>query len=216
MTATTITLSGNEYPAYSTLAEAEAYLAPEADALVTAWGSQDQEGKEKLLVRAARFLNGLEFTRDQTGDPSASFAEALEHANARLAAFFAAAPTAEDGSVLVAGQGRVASISAGGVSISYEQSQAKSGDVQVAQSYDELEAIRLGIPELGAYEILKPFLKSARDTAAAPAAAPFRSAPVVRYGTTAITRQLGLPPQDARFDRLNSRGAWPPGGTVLG
>lgn len=215
MTATMLTVQGNLYPAYATLEEAEEYLAPEADALVQQWNAASDDDKNKLLVRAARFISRLEYTADPA-NATAGFAAALQDANARYAAFLAAAPQAEDGSILVGGQGRVASISAGGVSIAYEQSQAKGGELQIAQSYDELEAIRLGIAELGTYEILRPYLRHSRLTDAADHVPAHLSAPVVRFEETSLTQQLGIGPQDVRYDRTSGRGAWPPSGTVLG
>lgn len=215
MTATMLTVQGNLYPAYATLEEAEEYLAPEADALVQQWTAASDEDKNKLLVRAARFISRLEFTQD-ADSAAGAFAVRLADANARYAAFLAAAPQAEDGSILVGGQGRVASISAGGVSIAYEQSQAKGGELQIAQSYDEIEAIRLGIAELGTYEILRPYLRHSRLTDAADHVPAHLSAPVVRFEETSLTQQLGIGPQDVRYDRASGRGAWPPSGTVLG
>ena len=213
MTATTITIGPDSYPSYATLAEAETYLRPET-AWTDSWDAWSDEQKGSALVRAARFLTALEYNADPSA-ASGDFAQALEDANARLAAFYAAQPTAEDGSIVVSRSGRIASISAGQVSISYSPDQAKPGETQLATSDDELAAIRLGIPEVGAYDLLKGFLLHPADTLAAGYSAPWRSAPVVRYGTTKLTQQLGLSPNDPRYDRLSQPGAWPPGGTVL-
>ena len=215
MTATTITIQGNDYPAYATLAEAEAYLVPEGS-WTSAWQAWSQDEKDAALVRAARFLTSLEYS-SPIADAAGPFAQALENSNALLAAFYAAQPAAEEASTLVSGAGRVASITAGSVSISYDTSTAaKQGDVQIAQSDDEIASIKLGIPFLSVYDALKKFLLHPRDTLAADQAAPFRSAPVVRYGTTTLTKQLGLSPLSPQYNRLDGQGAWPPAGSRLG
>ena len=215
MTATQISLEGNDYPAYATLEEAERYLAPEGT-WTTAWSNWSDEEKESAIIRAARFLTTLEYS-SPIAQAEGPFAQALENSNALLAAFYAAQPAAEEASTLVSGAGRVASITAGSVSISYDTSAAaKQGDVQIAQSDDEIASIKLGIPFLSVYDALKRYLLHPRDTLAADQAAPFRSAPVVRYGTTRLTQQLGLSPLSPRYNRLDGQGAWPPAGSRLG
>ena len=217
MSHVTISIGGSDFPSYASLGEAETYLLPEGT-WIAPWTAAPDEDKQKALVRGTRFLRGLEYAGavspdDSTGD----LLTALESACALLSAFYIANPSAEEGSALVSGSGRVASLSAGGVSISYDTgSSAKQGDTQIAQSDDEIAALRLGIPFLPVFDILKKFLLHPRDTLAADQAAPWRSAPVVQYGTTQLTRQLGISPQDPRYNRLTGQGAWPPSGSRLG
>ena len=188
MTATNINVNGNDYPAYASLSEAEVYLAVEGS-WTDAWNAASDDDKQTLLVRAFRFLSTLEW-KVPISDASGDYAQALEDSNALLAAFYAGNPSAEEGSALISGSGRIASLSAGGVSISYDTgSTAKAGDTQVARSDDEVQALRLGIPFLPAYDRLKHFLKLPGDTVAGQPSAPYRSQPIVNASSTRLTTQ---------------------------
>ena len=202
------------------VAEATSYLAVEGS-WTAPYTALVEEEKGKVLVRSTRFLNTLEYLgnaletnpegQQWPRDLPVMFPLSVEHACARLAAFYVSNPNAEDTGVLISNNGRIVSLSAGGVSIGYADGAAKAaGDVQVAPSYDEGEALRLGIPDLAVYNILKPLLVLSADTKSG-GKTRFVYAPTVRNQKTSLSTSLGY--EDYGFNYRDFPGRPIPYGT---
>lgn len=86
----TITISGNDYSSYASVAEADAYLAADV-ARYAAWAALDTDDKGRALVTASRYLYALDWV---DGPPSYDTPpSAVVEATALFAADIAAKPS---------------------------------------------------------------------------------------------------------------------------
>lgn len=92
-----ITITGTDYPTYTTVAEADTYLAVDVQR-ATAWAARTTLQKQQGLITATRFLQSLTWASGAapltTDDPVAS---PLPEATAMLAADFLATPALASG-----------------------------------------------------------------------------------------------------------------------
>ncbi len=79
----TVTISGNSYNIYGTLADATEYLVARLDGAT--WTSATDDTKSRALVQGTRLIQTWLAGQGQDVDPASAVDEAIEHANYELA-----------------------------------------------------------------------------------------------------------------------------------
>lgn len=111
-----VTISGASATIYGSVTGATDYLQFGLGARYDAWRELDSDGKKRALVSSARYLDGLSWTDDYDTFAERDAVTEIVNASYELAAFLA-----EDEDALSGGGDDVASVSGGGVSLTFRE-----------------------------------------------------------------------------------------------
>lgn len=160
MTISTITIGGNDYTSYASVAEANIFLAVDA-ARATTWAAKTDDEKGALLVQATRRLNVLPWGGSKTGGDSQADAfprTGLTYASGGSVATDEVPQSVEDATILIAGDIALDS-DAGEVSTSGSNVKSVKGGTAEVQFFRRSDGVAL--QDETAYALVKQFLESA-------------------------------------------------------